>query len=113
MRRKHTTLQQCRMWGASLLVILFVAMSFVQTFHGHAKTFHTAQQSDHDQLAANDKCLVCDFLSHQQGKEFHLPHPVLLVKSISTPVTLNTNVFVGNYKFTLQDFTNKGPPSFS
>ena len=28
-------------------------------------------------------------------------------------ITLNSNVFVGNYKFSLQGFTNKGPPTFS
>ncbi|WP_256011923.1 hypothetical protein [Desertivirga xinjiangensis] len=57
-----------------------------------------------------DSCRICDYLAHKQGRELYLSFPPQLVLPILEPVMRNTPVIAVNYKFTLQGFTNKGPP---
>lgn len=115
--RKHI-LRKCYQAGAMLLVMLFLSISVAQILHSHPKVSATPHTHQHDldgghQLSAADKCLICDYLAHQQSKEFYISHPLVLNVPLPDAITLNTNVFVGNYKFSLQGFTNKGPPAFS
>ncbi|MGN7205219.1 hypothetical protein ACTHQF_13180 [Pedobacter sp. SAFR-022] len=117
-RERKQILRRCYQAGAMLLVMLFLSISVAQIFHSHPKVAaleHTHQHegNDQDQVAAADKCLICDYLAHQQSKEFYISHPLVLSVPLPDAITLNTNVFVGNYKFSLQGFTNKGPPAFS
>jgi uncharacterized membrane protein YjgN (DUF898 family) len=115
--RKHT-LNKCYQVGAFLLVMLFLSISVAQIFHSHPKVTamehaQSQDQDQQDQVSAADKCMVCDYLAHQKSKEFYISHPLVLSVPLPDAITLNTNVFVGNYKFSLQGFTNKGPPAFS
>jgi len=115
--RKHT-LNTFYQAGAFLLVMLFLSISVAQIFHSHSKVAavehtHHHDQDQQDQVSAADKCLICDYLAHQQSKEFYISHPLVLNVPLPDAITLNSNVFVGNYKFSLQGFTNKGPPVFS
>lgn len=112
--RKYT-LNKFYQVGAFLLVMLFLSISVAQIFHSHPKVAAMEQTHDHDndQLSAADKCMICDYLAHQKSKEFYINHPVVLSVPLPDAITLNSNVFVGNYKFSLQGFTNKGPPTFS
>jgi len=119
MRRERTQILRIGYQaGAMLLVMLFLSISVAQIFHSHPKvaTLEHLQQhdgNDQDQVASADKCLICDYLAHQQSKEFYISHPLVLSVPLPDAITLNTNVFVGNYKFSLQGFTNKGPPALS
>ena len=110
-RERNRLVQKCYHVGSILLVTLFMSISVIQAFHSHSKVVHVEQCSDHEQLAALDHCLVCDYLVHKQGKEFYLPHPPVALKLAVQTISSRPNVFVGNYKFTLQGFTNKGPPA--
>lgn len=101
-----------------LLVMLFLSISVAQIFHSHPKVAalehtHHDDGSGQAQVDAADKCLICDYLAHQQSKEFYISHPLVLTVPLPDAITLNNNVFVGNYKFSLQGFTNKGPPVIS
>lgn len=117
-RERKQILKKCYQAGAMLLVTLFLSISVAQIFHSHPKVATLEHAHQHgmdgrDQVTAADKCLICDYLSHQQSKEFYINHPLVLSVPLPDAITLNTNVFVGNYKFSLQGFTNKGPPAFS
>lgn len=110
--------KKCYQAGAFLLVLLFLCISVAQIFHSHAKVAALEQVAGHDhdgqdQVAAAEECMICDYLAHQQSKEFYISHPLVLAVPLPDAITLNTNVFVGNYKFSLQGFTNKGPPAFT
>jgi hypothetical protein len=113
MQKERTIfLRKCYQTGVFLMVMLFLSMSVVQIFHSHSKIATIEQATDNDQLSASDKCLICDYFAHQKAKEFYISHPIVLSIPLPDVITLNTNVFVGNYKFSLQGFTNKGPPAF-
>jgi hypothetical protein len=108
--RKQTYLKYLKA-GSVLLMVYFLSVPLVQLFHGHAKNLHVEHVDDHQQVSGSDHCMICDYLSHNQNKQFHLPHPVVPSKVVAGAITLNSHVIAGNYTFTLQGFTNKGPPS--
>lgn len=94
------------------MVLLFLAMPAVQAVHSHPR-------ANEKTLAFGEKlviekfvehCKLCEFLSHQMGKDMHLSQPIELVFPIIQPVKLTVNLISGNHTFTLQGFTNKGPP---
>ena len=67
--------------------------------------------NDKDSVSDTEDCKLCDYYSDQQGKQLFLHYPPVLIISLPATETLNTHVVIGNYKFTLQGFTNKGPPT--
>jgi hypothetical protein len=93
------------------MAMLFLFLTTIQALHQH---FIAIQKEDvsngQEYLKVSDTCAVCDYLNHQHNKEFHLPAPVLVTAPIAKPVTLLSRSYAGIYKFTLQGFTNKGPP---
>ena len=98
-----------------LLVFTFVFISFVQIIHAHNNNNndieHVADQKESGSFS--EKCSVCDYIFHKHGKDVALPLPFFIYFSLPKANTCSTGVFVGNYKFTLQGFTNKGPPSIA
>jgi hypothetical protein len=71
----------------------------------------SCDNSDESVSQANP-CQFCDYLAHIQGKQLFFVYAAVLVLAISLPISFQPHSFVGNYKFTLQGFTNKGPPIF-
>jgi hypothetical protein len=107
-------IQKCYQLGALMLVLLFLSINVVQVFHHHQKAVQTeVTDNDQDTVSASDLCQLCDYLMHKQGKELFFIYPPVDVFQLPEPVCHTTSVFVGNYKFTLQGFTNKGPPANS
>jgi len=103
----------CYQLGVLLLVVLFLSISVIQAFHSHNKVVRTEQSTtDDDTLSDSDQCKLCDYFTQKQSKQLYLSYAPVLLLPIPDPITFNTEVFVGNYKFTLQGFTNKGPPAF-
>ncbi|RZK21296.1 MAG: hypothetical protein EOO86_01490 [Pedobacter sp.] len=94
-----------------LLIFTFVFISFVQIIHAHNNndTEHVADQKE--SISFSEKCSVCDYIFHKHGKDILLPLPFSISFPLPKANTCSTGVFVGNYKFTLQGFTNKGPPA--
>jgi hypothetical protein len=93
-----------------LMVILFISMTLVQSFHAHVSSVITEQSDVGNFTYAIEKCKVCDFYLHKQTESIHSNYPPELATLLPTPISHNTHHYIGNYKFTLQGYTNKGPP---
>jgi len=96
-----------------MLVLILLSISVIQAVHSHEKNTQTEQSpSDHDGASDMDHCQICDYHVHKQGKYLVPEVPQVLPAPLPEPISFCTAYFIGNYKFTLQDFTNKGPPAF-
>lgn len=97
-----------------MMVMVFLSITIVQAFHIHDHVVKIEQSSsDEDTLSNADDCKICDYLMHKQGKQLFLSYPPVIVFLLPEPISYSTAVFISNYKFTLQGFTNKGPPTLS
>jgi len=95
-----------------LLVLLFLSISVIQAVHAHSRVAQTEQSSnDEDTLSDSDQCQLCDYFTQKQDQQFYLSETLDLLVPLPEPISYKGEVFVGNYKFTLQGFTNKGPPA--
>ncbi|MBS7563888.1 hypothetical protein KHS38_05680 [Mucilaginibacter sp. Bleaf8] len=114
-RNKHISIFSRAL--ACLMVVLFVSISVVQAFHSHTRVVKTEQSdddgTDEEYVFASDKCKLCDYYAHKHGSELHVSYPPVLTVPMPKAVTLGHRVYAGIYKFTLQGFTNKGPPIIS
>jgi hypothetical protein len=94
------------------MVLLFFSISVTQAFHSHKDKIRTEQSSnDNDEVTNADDCKICFYLNHKQVEYHSTDYPLLTVLPIPEPLSYNNKNSIGNYKFTLQGFTNKGPPS--
>jgi hypothetical protein len=110
-KQARNTIQKCYQLGSLLLVLLFLSITVVQAFHRHDQVVKTEQSSgDEDTLSSIDDCQLCDYFTHKQGKQLFFTYPPVIVLPLPEPISYSTAIFLGNYKFTLQGFTNKGPP---
>lgn len=93
------------------LALVFFFITAVQAFHNH--TFQPANDDADGQeyVFASEKCSVCDYVIHKQTDHAQHSYPPVLVAPVTKPVTLLSRYYAGIYKFTLQGFTNKGPPA--
>lgn len=109
--RKSSGIQLQRA-GSFLLVWLFLFISAAQVLHAHADIHgdEHEQCGDKEQLQGLDKCAVCDYYHHVQGKQIFSHQPIIVVVALPQTRAINTRVLIGNYKFSLQGYTNKGPP---
>ncbi|WP_316814094.1 hypothetical protein [Pedobacter heparinus] len=98
--------------GSFFLILLFLFISAAQVLHTHldSENYHDKPYGDREQLQLIDKCSVCDYYHHTQGKQIFSHYPPILLSAHPKVITINTLVFTGNYKFELQGYTNKGPP---
>jgi hypothetical protein len=112
--RNKNILRKISQLGSLLLVTLLLSISVIQALHSHKSSVQSEQSSDSsDQIVSEaNPCQICDYLAHIQNKQFII-YAAVLVLAISVPITFQPHSFVGNYKFTLQGFTNKGPPAIS
>ena len=85
-------------------------MSFVQAFHTHDRHVNTEQSDQGDTTHEVEKCKICEFYIHKQNEAIHSFYPPVLAALLPTWIIYNNHFYIGNYKFTLQGFTNKGPP---
>ncbi|EDM37789.1 hypothetical protein PBAL39_15229 [Pedobacter sp. BAL39] len=92
--------------------MIFLSISVIQAIHSHEQTVQTEQSTaDQDATTDMDHCKICDYIIHKQSKHLFLEASQLLAAPLPEPISFCTHYFLGNYKFTLQDFTNKGPPA--
>lgn len=98
---------------AYLLLLLSLSTPVAQAFHHHHYVPRDEQTEDQEYLrAAENKCSLCDYYAHNHGKEMYLSYPPVVETPLPPPVTLGTRVYARIYKFTLQGFSNKGPPLY-
>jgi hypothetical protein len=103
--RKHRFLSM-------FLVVLFLSISILQLAHAH-KVFPSDKENvTAESVSAVEKCEICDFIIHKQSK--HVPADIPQQTIVLSPVkiTYSCNSCICNYEFTLQGFTNKGPPIY-
>ncbi|MET1056587.1 MAG: hypothetical protein ABWY16_14860 [Pedobacter sp.] len=112
MKKRHKNiLHKCYQLGSLLLVLLFLSISVIQAIHTHKRSAQTEQSAvDDDIVFEKDQCKICDYFMHQQGKQEFYSFSYVLVAPLPDVISYHTHTFIGNYKFTLQGFTNKGPP---
>jgi hypothetical protein len=112
--RNKNILRKISQLGSLLLVTLFLSISVIQALHSHKSSAQFEQSSDNsdETVSEANPCQLCDYLAHIQNKQLFIAYAAVLVLAISVPISFQPHSFVGNYKFTLQGFTNKGPPIF-
>ena len=91
------------------LVVLFLSISILQLVHVH-KVFAEKENVTADSVSAVEKCEICDFIIHKQSKHVaaYISQQIIVLSPFK--ITYNCNSCICNYEFTLQGFTNKGPP---
>jgi len=106
-------INKCYQLGALLLVVLFLSITIVQALHSHKSCLQIEQSfnSSDETVSNSNPCQLCDYLTHEQGKQLFISYGSALVLSVPEPIVFHAHNFIGNYKFTLQGFTNKGPPA--
>ena len=97
------------------MLFLFLAMPTLQLIHFHDQTIEIGSQTDGKTVVdkLSEQCKLCDFLAHKQFKEFQLPVANSFSIAVVQPVKKYGNYIAINYAFTLNGFTNKGPPAIS
>ncbi len=96
-----------------LLVMLFLSISILQLAHAHRAFAAEKENTTADEVAAAENCEICDFIIHKQSKHLpaYLPQTAVLLSPVR--VAYPCDSCICNYEFTLQGFTNKGPPNSS
>ena len=113
LKQRYTNISfTCYRLGSLLLVMLFLSISVLQSLHSHNRVAQTEQSSADDDMVSNsDQCKICDYLLHKQDKQLFYSFATVVVPTIPDAIVYNDRSSIGNYKFTLQGFTNKGPPT--
>lgn len=113
MKRRNTYRKEAtKKFAAFLLTILFLSIPLVQTLHSHhADDFFDKTSTEESISSATEKCLICDYTAEIKGKQILLAHPPVISIPTNICATINTFVYTRIYKFTLQNFSNKGPPA--
>ncbi|MES2650573.1 MAG: hypothetical protein V4663_02480 [Bacteroidota bacterium] len=96
------------------LMMLFVGTSFIQIFHHHHQDLPSQTHNNQTSIQKWAKsCEVCDYLAHHHAVPILNAHHFELTPPIKSTATFAGRYYIGCYKFTLQGFTNKGPPSIN
>jgi hypothetical protein len=111
-KRNKNILRKFFQLGSLLLVTLFLSISAIPALHTHKSNVQSEQSSysGDEKVSEANACQICDYLAHTQNKQLFIVYAEVLVLAVSLPISFQPHSFVGNYKFTLQGFTNKGPP---
>ena len=94
-----------------LLVMLFLSISILQLAHAHSVIPSNEENIITDLVSAVEKCEICDFIIQKQSKHIATDISQEIIVLSPVKVTYQCNACICNYEFTLQGFTNKGPPT--
>jgi hypothetical protein len=99
--------------AAYLLALLFIAIPMLPLLHSHGQTTDivTSTEGETPVVKITGRCKLCHFLAHKQIKDYQLEDAFEVVVPILLHITANTTLVAINYSFTLNGFTNKGPPA--
>jgi hypothetical protein len=93
-----------------LLVTLFLSISLLQLVHAHAPFVSKEDIGSKNLLSAVEKCEICDFTIHKQSKYIPIDSFQNVIIVWENEVNDNCEAYISNYEFSLQGYTNKGPP---
>lgn len=111
-KAKHKPLNKRHTLVSLLMVIVFMAITAFQAIHKHGYPSLNDQDKDTEYVYSSEKCTVCDYIVHKQAHYAHFDNLPVIGIPVTKAVTLLSKSFAGTYKFTLQGFTNKGPPAY-
>jgi len=104
--------KKAKVFACALLAILFLAIPLIQTLHSHHDCRDLLSTTTEKSISSTaEKCLICDYTAEIKGKQILMAHPPVISIPTRICATLNNFVYTRIYKFTLQNFSNKGPPS--
>ncbi|WP_460683936.1 hypothetical protein [Niabella aquatica] len=97
--------------GAAFFALLMFFNIAVQSLHSHHTKQASCEYKDQKALTSyHPFCIVCDHFQYRT----HFDTPTLSHIEIAPPLPAvpvhGGRYYIGFYKFTLQGFTNKGPP---
>ncbi|MCK7556479.1 hypothetical protein MKQ70_16230 [Chitinophaga sedimenti] len=93
--------------SALLLLLLLFSATVIQTLHTHPAAIDFSISEDEE--AAGD-CSICDHYYHQANAAIEPAYPPVFDTPLPAPVVHHGRTYARIYKFTLQGFSNKGPP---
>ncbi len=98
-----------------LVMSVFLFTTFIQVLHNHdASQDELVAHTEHPTFSKLvHSCELCDFHHQHEGKILHSVSHVQIPEPAIIELNKNTGTIAINYSFTLQGFTNKGPPTFS
>ncbi|SDD69806.1 hypothetical protein SAMN04488024_107134 [Pedobacter soli] len=112
LKGEATYLQYMKRVLAVWLMILFVVTSFFQIFHHHHQDLPTHRNNNQTSVKKWVKsCEVCNYLAHHHAEAILTAYHLELAAQIKPSAPFAGRYYIGCYKFTLQGFTNKGPPA--
>ncbi|WP_207532429.1 hypothetical protein [Desertivirga arenae] len=100
---------------SAMLLLLFLCVHLLEVFHAHhqyALAGNGDKTKQHFEVSIQ-KCKICDFLTRTRKEPFCVSNSIVLSAPLPKAIELSGPVVAGIYKFTLQGFSNKGPPSLS
>ncbi|WP_207423070.1 hypothetical protein [Desertivirga brevis] len=112
-KKKHITYLH-RLVSAFLL-LLFLCVHLVEVFHApHNSTdCSTGDNTEQRYTVADQNCKICDYLAHTRQGPFSVSTSIVLSIPLPKAIEVSGRVVARIYKFTLQGFSNKGPPRFT
>lgn len=112
LKEESTYQQYLRSILAVWLAMLFVGNAAFQVFHNHE---HATSHKHYDHTSVQKlvkSCEACDYLAHHQFVPILTANHFELMPQVKSPSVHAGRYYIGGYKFTLQGFTNKGPPAY-
>ena len=96
---------------SGLLLLLFAYAHCFQAFHSHKQIPVSADSAEEQQYVSSDQqCKICNYLAHGRHDLVAVTYWLTLLVALPKAVELNSGIYARIYKFTLQGFSNKGPP---
>lgn len=114
MQNKRHIRRIYRLLSASL-VFLFVCIHLLQLLHNHYTFPDSPSGQETEQQCASPAalCKICDYTAHLRHESVDIPPLIILQITLPEAIELEGHVVARIYKFTLQGFSNKGPPRFT
>lgn len=97
-------------FAAVIMTLLLLCTVTINTFHEHDKQIHSFAKSK-TSVIAKDDCKICEYSAHHHfNQALTSPTFTFDFKVPELPQISYGGYSISFYQFTLQGFTNKGPP---
>lgn len=98
--------------GAAFFALLVLFNIAVQSLHSHHPKQVTCEHADQKVLTSDDAfCVICDHFQHRNHSDTPTFSNIEITPPLPAVPVHGGRYYMGFCKFTLQGFTNKGPPA--
>jgi hypothetical protein len=109
--KKGYTYQEIFKKSATMLMLMiFLFVSVFQIFHHHEKLLKLDNKHEISVQKLVKSCEVCHYIHNHHAVSLLTDHHYTVLKPVALASVLGGRYYIGSYKFTLQGFSNKGPP---